>query len=264
MSRVATPAGVAELRVLIVDDERLAREKLRRTLAEAEAVRVVGEAANGSEAIERIRKDRPDVVFLDVQMPGMDGFDVIERLPADAIPAVVFVTAHDEYAIRAFDVEAIDYLLKPFDRLRLRQTLERVRRQLGQEPRQLVEKLRRILESPGAAGASLRRIAVHSGGRIQSLKVEEISWIEAADNYVRVHTPRAVHLIRETLGSLERRLDPTLFIRIHRSAIVKIETIREVESLFHGDYAAVLTTGERLPVGRRYRDRLVEAMGGRR
>jgi two-component system LytT family response regulator len=193
----------------------------------------------------------------------MDGFGVIERLPAEAMPAVVFVTAYDEYAIRAFDVEAVDYLLKPFDRLRLRQTLERVRRQLGQEPRQLVEKLRRILESPAAAGTPLRRIAVRSGGRIQSLKVEEISWIEAADNYARVHSAKAVHLIRETLASLEQRLDPNVFIRVHRSAIVRLECIREIESLFHGDYVAVLATGERLPVGRTYRDRLVEAMGGR-
>jgi len=255
--------GPAELRVLIVDDERLARDKLRRFLAEAAAVRVVGEAATGAEAVERIQEQRPDVVFLDVQMPGMDGFDVIEELPAEALPAVVFVTAHDEYAIRAFDVEAIDYLLKPFDRLRFRQALDRVRRQLGAEPAQLVEKLRRLLGSPGGGGTALRRIAVRSGGRIQSLKVEEIQWFEAADNYLRIHTGKSVHLVRETLSALERRLDPEVFIRIHRSAIVRIEMIREVESLFHGDYEVVLGTGKSLPVGRKYRDRLVEAMGGR-
>jgi two-component system LytT family response regulator len=250
--------------VLIVDDERLARDKLRRFLAEADAVRVVGEAANGAEAVERIQEQHPDLVFLDVQMPGMDGFDVIEELPAEALPAVVFVTAHDEYAIRAFDVEAIDYLLKPFDRLRFRQALDRVRRQLGHEPGQLVEKLRRLLGSAGdERGPTLRRIAVRSGGRIQSLRVEEIHWFEAADNYLRVHTAKAAHLIRETLSALERRLDPSLFIRIHRSAIVRIESIREVESLFHGDYEVVLGTGVRLPVGRKFRDRLVEAMGGR-
>lgn len=253
-----------ELRVLIVDDERLARDKLRRFLKEAEAVRVVGEAANGAEAVERIQEQHPDVVFLDVQMPGMDGFGVIEELPAEALPAIVFVTAHDEYAIRAFEVEAIDYLLKPFDRLRLRQALDRVRRQLREEPEQLMDKLRRLLGSAAdEREAVLRRIAVRSGGRIQSLKVEEIHWFEAADNYLRIHTARAVHLIRETLSALERRLDPAVFIRIHRSAIVRIESIREVESLFHGDYEVVLGSGERLPVGRKYRDRLVEAMGGR-
>jgi two-component system LytT family response regulator len=251
----------ADLRVLIVDDERLARDKLRRFLTEAAAVRVVGEAANGAEAVERIREKRPDVVFLDVQMPGMDGFDVIEELPEETLPAVVFVTAHDEYAIRAFEVEAIDYLLKPFDRLRLRQTLDRIRRQLQGDPGELIEKLRRLLGA--GARRPIRRIAVRSGGRIQSVRVEEVHWLDAEDNYLRIHTGKAVHLIRGTLSELERRLDPEVFIRIHRSAIVKIESIREVESLFHGDYEVVLRTGERLPVGRKYRDRLLEAIGGR-
>jgi two-component system LytT family response regulator len=256
------------LRVLIVDDERLAREKLRRFLAQEKAVRIVGEAANGSEAVARIREERPDVVFLDVQMPGMDGFAVIEDLSGEPLPAVVFVTAHDEYAIRAFQVEAIDYLLKPFDRARLRSTLERARRQIGREPGELVEKLRRLFGPGAGADAAtarpLRRIAIRSGGRIQSLKVDEVSWFEAADNYLRVHAGKSVHLVRETLSELERRLDPEAFIRIHRSAIVRIESIREVESLFHGDYEAVLRSGERLPVGRRYRERLLETLGLRR
>lgn len=265
MSRAALPAPV-ELRVLIVDDERLAREKLWRFLTEADAVRVVGEAANGKEAVTRIRKERPDVIFLDVQMPGMDGFGVIEELATDAVPAVVFVTAHDEYAIRAFEVEAIDYLLKPFDRLRLHESLDRVRRQLGQEPALFMEKLRRLLGTGSArvAWPALQRIAVRSGGRIQSLRVDEVHWFEAADNYLRVHTTGAAHLIRETLTALEKSLDPNVFIRIHRSAIVRIESIREVDSLFHGDYEAVLRTGKRLPVGRKYRDRLIDAMGSRR
>lgn len=249
--------------MLIVDDERLARDKLRRFLAEAEGVRVVGEAANGAEAIERIRKMRPDLVFLDVQMPGMDGFAVIEKLREGLPTAVVFVTAHDEYAIRAFEVEALDYLLKPFDRLRLRQTLDRVRRQLRQEPGEFVEKLRRLLAAGSDARRPLRRLAIRSGGRIQSLPVNDVQWFEAADNYLKIHTGRAVHLLRETLSELERRLDPDVFIRVHRSAIVKIDGIREVESLFHGDYEVVLRTGARVPVGRKYRDRLLEAMGTR-
>ncbi len=192
----------------------------------------------------------------------MDGFAVVEELPDDDLPAVVFVTAHDEYAIRAFEVEAIDYLLKPFDRLRLRQTLERVRRQRTQDSAEIVEKLRRLLEAGADPRRPLRRIAIRSGGRIQSVRVEDVYWFQAADNYLRIHTGKAVHLIRETISALERRLDPGLFIRVHRSAIVKIESIREVESLFHGDYEAVLRTGERIPVGRKYRVGLLQAMGG--
>jgi two-component system LytT family response regulator len=247
-----------------VDDERLARDKLRRFLADAEGFRVVGEAGNGGQAVALISRERPDVVFLDVQMPGMDGFAVLEELPDEVLPAVVFVTAHDEYAIRAFEVEAIDYLLKPFDRARLARTLVRVRRQLRRDSGEIAEKIRRLLAAGAGERRPLRRIAIRSGGRIQSLPVDEVHWFEAADNYLKIHTAKAVPLIRETLAELERRLDPNVFIRIHRSAIVRIESIRAVESLFHGDYEAVLRSGERLPVGRRYRERLLETMGLRR
>jgi len=202
-------------------------------------------------------------VFLDIHMPGMDGFAVIEAIPEPIRPAVVFVTAHDEHAIRAFQVAAVDYLLKPFDRIRLRQSLERVRKRLREEPDALLQRLRRLLDAGTPFARPLRRIAVRSGGRIQSLRVEEVTWFEAADNYIRIHTGNAVRLVRETLSEVERRLDPEVFIRIHRRAIVKVEEIREVESLFHGDYEVVLRTGARLPVGRKYRDRLLEAMGGR-
>jgi two-component system LytT family response regulator len=247
-----------------VDDERLARDKLRRFLADAEGFRVIGEAGNGGQAVAFISRERPDVVFLDVQMPGMDGFAVLEALPEGALPAVVFVTAHDEYAIRAFEVEAIDYLLKPFDRARLARTLVRVRRQLRGHSGELTEKIRRLLAAGAGERRPLRRIAIRSGGRIQSLPVDDIHWFEAADNYLKIHTAKAVPLIRETLAELERRLDPDVFIRIHRSAIVRIESILAVESLFHGDYEAVLRSGERLPVGRRYRERLLETIGLRR
>jgi two-component system LytT family response regulator len=246
---------------VIVDDERLARDKLRRFLAETEGLRVIGEAGNGAEAVALICRERPDVVFLDVQMPGMDGFAVLEDLPDEMLPAVVFVTAHDEYAIRAFEVEAIDYLLKPFDRARLARTVARVRRQLRRDSGELAEKVRRLLASGAGERRPLRRIAIRSGGRIQSIPVDEIHWFEAADNYLKIHTAKAVPLIRETLAELERRLDPDVFIRIHRTAIVRIESIREVECLFHGDYEVVLRSGTRLPLGRKYRDRLLEALG---
>jgi two-component system LytT family response regulator len=192
----------------------------------------------------------------------MDGFDLIKKLEPEMPPAIVFVTAHDDHAIKAFEVEAVDYLLKPFDRSRLRQALDRARRQLRQGPGEMIETLRRLLDAAGGT-RRLRRVAIRSGGRLQSLRVEEIQWFEAADNYVRIHTGKGAHLIRETLSQLEQRLDPELFIRVHRSAIVKIDGIREVESLFHGDYAVVLRTGERLAVGRSYRERLLEAIGDR-
>jgi two-component system LytT family response regulator len=248
------------LRVLIVDDERLAREKLRRFLAEWETVRVVGEAENGSQAVARIREQRPDVVFLDIQMPGMDGFGVLSQLSGRGLPAFVFVSAHDEYAIRAFEVEAIDYLLKPFDRARLGQALERARRQVDRGPEELARKLERVL----AAQGGLRRIAIRADDRIQSVRVDDIQWFEAADNYVKVHIGKAVHLIRETLANLERRLPAAAFVRVHRSAIVSLDAVREVESLFHGDYEVVLRTGERIAVGRKYRESLLKALGERR
>jgi two-component system LytT family response regulator len=262
VNRSAEAARTA-LNVLVVDDERLARDKLRRFLSVIRDVRVIGEAANGAEAVRMIRSARPDIVFLDVQMPGMDGFAVIDEIPDDAVPAIVFVTAHDEYAIRAFRVEAVDYLLKPFDRSRLERTIDRVRRQHF-DPTDIVERVRRLVGGQGLGSRPLRRLAVRSAGRIHSIRVEDVDWFEAADNYLKLHTARTAPMIRGTLSDLEQRIDPTQFVRAHRSAIVRIESIREVQSLFHGDYEIVLKTGERLPVGRKYRESVLEAMGGRR
>jgi two-component system, LytTR family, response regulator len=259
-SEAPDPAG---LKVLIVDDERLARAKLRRFLSESPEVRVVGEAATGTEALKRIHEQRPDLVFLDIRMPAMDGFEILEKLPPDARPAIVFVTAHDEHAVRAFDAEAVDYLLKPFDRSRLRRALDRTRLARKRDPEELLGILRRLTALAAPERRALRRIAVRSEGRLHSYRVEDIHWFEGADNYVRLHTGRGVHGIRETLSELERRLDPERFVRIHRSAIVGIDAIREVESLFHGDFAVVLRTGERLAVGRTYRGRFLEAIGDR-
>src|SRR5207248_11765584 len=168
------PSDPAELKVLIVDDERLARAKLRRFLTERRSVRVVGEAANGAEAFRRIQEQRPDLVFLDIQMPGMDGFELLAKIPCDPMPAVVFVTAHDEHAVRAFDAEALDYLLKPFDRARFSKTLDRARLARRRDPEQLLADLRRLLEKAGPERRPLRRIAVRSQGRMHSHRVEEI------------------------------------------------------------------------------------------
>lgn len=253
---------MTKLRALIVDDERLARLKLRRFLDEEPDVEVVGECASGAEAVERIRADRPDLVFLDVQMPGLDGFAVWrEARPREAGRErgcrVVFVTAHDEHAVRAFEVEALDYLLKPFDRARFQQTLDRVRRERRET---LDAKIASLLERIERPAERLDRLVVRSGGRLRFVKLHEVDWIEAEDNYVRLHAGRESHLVRDTLRRLEPRLDPRLFLRIHRSAIVNVEAIAEIRSLFHGDYDVLLRDGTALPVGRTWRDRLLQRL----
>jgi two-component system, LytTR family, response regulator len=249
---------MAKLRALIVDDERLARLKLRRFLAEEPDVEIVGECGSGAEAVERMRAEWPDLVFLDIQMPGLDGFGVLREVGPDRSGRVVFVTAHDEHAVRAFEVEALDYLLKPFDRARFRQALDRVRRERRQT---LDEKLAALLERIERPEPRLDRILVGSGGRMTFLKLCEVDWIEADDNYLRFHAGRETHLVRDTLRRLEPRLDPRLFLRIHRSTIVNVESVAEIRSLFHGDYDVLLRDGTALPVGRTYRDRLLQRMG---
>ena len=257
---------MAKLRTLIVDDERLARLKLRRFLEEQPDVEIVGECGSGAEAVERIRAEQPDLLFLDIQMPGLDGFAVLREVGSERRGRVVFVTAHDEHALRAFEVEALDYLLKPFDRARFEQTLDRVRRERRQTLDELDKKIAALLEriEKPEAEPHLDRILVGSGGRMTFIKLHEVDWIEADDNYVRLHAGRETHLVRETLRRLEPRLDPRLFLRIHRSAIINIEAIAEIRSLFHGDYDVLLRDGTALPVGRTWRDRLLQRMGDTR
>lgn len=259
---------MAKLRTLIVDDERLARLKLRRFLDEQPDVEIVGECGSGAEAVERILTEQPDLLFLDIQMPGLDGFAVLREVRKREVGPerrgkVVFVTAHDEHAVRAFEVEALDYLLKPFDRARFQQTLDRVRRERRQTLDEKIAALLERIERPEAE-ARLDRILVGSGGRMTFLKLRDVDWIEADDNYLRFHAGRETHLVRDTLRRLEPRLDPRLFLRIHRSAIVNIEAIAEIRSLFHGDYDVLLRDGTALPVGRTYRDRLLQRMGDTR
>ena len=254
---------MAKLRTLIVDDERLARLKLRRFLEEQPDVEIVGECGSGAEAVERIRAEQPDLLFLDIQMPGLDGFAVLREVGSERRGRVVFVTAHDEHAVRAFEVEALDYLLKPFDRARFQQTLDRVRRERRQTLDDKIAALLERIEKP-ATEEPLDRILVRSGGRMTSLKLRDVDWIEADDNDLRFHVGRATHLVRDTLRRLEPRLDPRLFLRIHRKAIVNIEAIAEIRSLFHGDYDVLLRDGTALPVGRTYRDRLLQRMGDSR
>jgi two-component system LytT family response regulator len=248
---------MSALRVVVVDDERLARQKIRTLLGRESGVEIVRECANGAEAVDAIRDERPDLVFLDVQMPGMDGFGVLRALGSGAAsPAIVFVTAHEKYAVKAFEVHAIDYLLKPFDRSRFRVALDRAREQLAtgahHDCAARIAAMIREMQAP----AFVERIAVRSGGRMFFVRVDEIDWIEAADNYARIHHRKGAHLVRETMTALEATLDPRRFVRVHRRAIVNLDRIEEVRTLFHGEQVVVLRGGVEVACGRAYRERL--------
>ena len=249
-------------RVLIVDDEPLARERIRTLLEEEPAFELVGEAADGTAGAESILALQPDLVFLDVQMPGADGFDVIEAVGADKMPFVVFVTAYDRYALRAFDVHALDYLLKPFDRERFRDALSRARKQLDRDENgDLGRRLLALVKDLRRDQPKSDRLVVKSGGRLFFLRTEEIDWVEAAGNYVRIHVGPASHLLRETMNAIEGRLDPEKFFRIHRSRIVNMERIQELQPWLNGEYAVLLRTGTRLTLSRGYREKLQDRLG---
>jgi two-component system LytT family response regulator len=237
------------IRALIVDDEPLAREAIREMVRADGAFTIVGECEDGEHAVLAIRRLRPDVVFLDVQMQGLDGFGVIEAVGVDRMPAVVFATAYDQYALRAFDAQAIDYVLKPFDDERFRRTLARIRSvKAGTQPfGNLLQQVR-----PG----SQERLAVKSGGRTLFLRHSEIRWIEARANYVAIHTARDVIIVRETCKSIEARLHGPGFVRIHRSAIVNTANIREIRPWYTGEYVIVLEDGRELTMSRGYRTNL--------
>jgi two-component system LytT family response regulator len=250
--------STTKIRALIVDDEPPARRRLRALLSAEPDVEVAGECGDGLQAVEQIRVLRPDVVFLDVQMPEAGGFDVVEAVGPHRMPAVVFVTAYDEFALRAFEVHALDYLLKPYDRERFAATLRHVRARLGGP--ELAPKLLSLLDGSRPRPAYLERIPVRSGSRIQLLPVAELDYLQADDNYVRLHASGRSHLVRETLGAMEARLDPDRFLRVHRSLIVNLSCITELEPLFSGEYVLTLRDGTRLTTGRSYRARLQEAL----
>lgn len=245
------------IRTLLVDDEPLAREGMRMQLADHADVEVIGESGDGEEAIHAIEKLQPDLVFLDIQMPGIDGFGVIEALDMPRLPHIVFVTAYDEFALRAFDAHALDYLLKPVDTDRLDRALGRVRERLAAPQRDSVDqRLLTLLEDIRGRGEYLRRIVVRTGTRLLILRTEELDWIEAASNYAQLHVGDKTYTLRETMAGLEAKLDPDQFIRIHRSIIVRIDRIRELEPLFQGDFLIVMRDGTRLTSSRSYRDRI--------
>lgn len=247
------------IRVLVVDDEPLVRRGIVALLAEEPGIVVVGEARNGTEALSLIRGTAPDLVFLDVQMPGLDGLGVLAALEPDERPAVVFVTAFDQYAVRAFDLHAVDYLLKPFDDERFRTALARVRGRLqrGEAATERAAVAALLAELRGTT-AGPDRLAVREHGQIVLVPVDEIDWIEAADNYVRLHRGGHYHLLRESLGRLEETLDRRRFARIHRSAMVNLTRVRALEPVPGGEYDVILTDGRRLTLSRGYRDRFQE------
>ena len=249
-----------EIKALIVEDEPLARERLRNLLAAERDVVIVGESADGRSAVSAIREHRPDLVFLDVNMPELNGFGVIETIGPDRMPAVIFVTAYDQFAVRAFDAHALDYLLKPFDADRFRTAVARARETLRhRDEGQINSRLDALLDEVRRPDY-LERIAVRVSGKIVLLRTDEIEWIGAEGNYARLHTSSQSHLIRETMGALEAKLDPARFLRIHRSTIVNTDAIAELEPLYQGDYVVIMRDGARLTSSRGYRANLQELM----
>ena len=246
------------MRVLIVDDEAPARAKMRRYLAEYADVEVVGEAENGVEAVERIGALAPDVVFLDVQMPELDGFAVIEALGVDAVPHVVFVTAYDEYALRAFEVRALDYLLKPFTPERFAAVMERLRAEVARRESTGAPALAEQLEALLAAVATgrpryLQRVLVRHANKAFLVPVERIDRVEADRNYVRLHSGGVSYTLRGGISAIADRLDPDKFLRINRSEIVRLDAVKEMQPWFHGDYRVIMGDGTTLMWSRRFR-----------
>lgn len=230
----------------------LSRARTRRYLDDEADIEIIGECADGEAALASIADERPDLVFLDVQMPGLSGLELLEQVPAEIRPAVVFITAFDEFAVPAFEVRAVDYLLKPFDLERLRQALARVRERLAAS---------QAKQASAGTARPLTRIAVKSVGKTTFVDVADVDWIETAGNYVCLHVGAHTHLVRETMSQLESQLDPQQFARIHRSTIVRIDRIKEMQPLFNGDRAVILHDGTQLTLSRSYRDKAIDLLG---
>ena len=245
-----------KVRTLIADDEELARERLQNLLTERPDIDLVAACADGRQAVDAIKQYSPELIFLDIQMPELDGFAVLEAIDVEPMPAIVFVTAHDKFALRAFEVHAVDYLLKPFDRERFQSALNRALEQVKHRESGRAEAQTAMLAEVQAPAKAAERIAVKSDGRIRILKVSDIAWIEAAHNYVEIHEENQCHLLRDTIGAMEEKLPQEKFVRISRSTIVNVEKVKELEPLFNGQYALTLHNGKKLTLSRRYRDKL--------
>ncbi len=252
------------IRTLIVDDEPLARRNLRALLKTDTEVEIIGEARSGPEAVRMIKALAPVLVFLDIQMPEMDGFQVLEQISADVLPTIVFVTAFDKYALKAFEVHALDYLLKPFDDARFEKALQQAKKQI--EDHEITELSRRLINllderaaprvSEPKAASYLTRLMIKSAGRVTFLKTEDVDWIEADNYYAKLHTDRKSHLLRESLNDLEARLDPKQFARVHRSAIVNLDRVKELQTHFNGEQIVLLHNGTELKLSRSRREQL--------
>ncbi len=263
-----------KIRVLVVDDEPLARSGLTALCERDEDLAVVGECADGREAVDAIRRLQPDLLLLDIQMPELDGFEVLRAIGPEQMPQVVFVTAFDEFAVRAFEVHALDYLLKPFDDERFFVAIERAKRALwepalGELSRRLIGLLEAVSDgSPVAAAAHraesqyLTRIAVKDLGRVYFIRADEIIWIQAANYYAKLHVGGRVHLLRESMSSLESRLDPFRFVRVSRSAIVNLDRVREVQPFSRGSQLIILDDGARVKLSRSRKENLEQVLGG--
>jgi two-component system LytT family response regulator len=247
-----------KIRVLIVDDEALARRGIRRLLEHETDFVVAGEAANGKEAAEAILRSEPDLVFLDIQMPLLDGLSVVDTMAPEMVPEVVFVTAYDEYAVRAFEAGAIDYVLKPINPQRFRKTLERVRRRVTSgEKKTLENRIHRLLSNlVTTENVYLNRVAIRHDERISFLNVDQIDWIRSQGNYIEIHSKGAEFLLRETISGIEKKLNPQEFLRIRRSTIVRVEGVKELHTMFNGAFGIVLRDGTELTSSRRYRKNL--------
>jgi len=257
MTNVEGRNSTMKIRTLIVDDEPLARERLTELLRPEPELELIGECADGVTAVAQIRQLAPDLVFLDVQMPELDGFGVLTQLEEERRPAVVFVTAYDHYALKAFEVHAVDYLLKPFDRERFQTALQRALQRLrGHDSADLTRRLSALLSDLKPEARPTDRIAVKGDGRVVLVKLDDLDWVEAADNYVVLHAGNESHMLRETLTNLEGRLPAAKFLRISRSAIINVERIKELQPLFHGEYVVVLRNGAKVTLSRGYRDKL--------
>ncbi len=251
------------IRAIIIDDEPLALEKIRRFAEREPDVSIVDSCFNGRNALVSIQRHQPDLLFLDIQMPGMTGFELLSHLPSSQLPGTIFITAYDEFALRAFEFHALDYLLKPFNRERFTASLSHARSILSSQKNSddTQKQVRMMLESVRHPKADIERVIVKSNGRILVLNLADIEWMEAAGNYVQLHSGSETYLIRETMNALESRLPSAAFIRIHRSTIVNIAMIKELQPYFNGEYKVILKNNAQLMMSRGYRDRFVSVFG---
>ncbi len=256
------PAKSENMRVVVTDDERLARKRITALLAKIPDVRVIAECSSGFETIDAVREHRPDLLFLDVQMPAMDGFETLKQLGSELPAGIIFATAYDQHAVRAFEFHALDYLLKPFTGDRFNKAFARAReslRRLG-DANAYQEKLLGLVQEISARSARSPRLMLKAGGKIQFRDPAELDWVEAEGNYVRLHFGAEKYLQRETLGAWEARLDSRRFARAHRSIIVNIEQVRELRPVFHGDFVVVLKDGTKFSLGRPFRERFLQQL----